>query len=58
MTDFRKIAAEVPLPRKVKFWPAVKTLFLLATMHRRYWGERGTWGRENPFRKHDRENPA
>jgi hypothetical protein len=51
-------AASVDLPaRKVGFFKAAKALFMLATYHRRYWGERGRWGRENPFRAYDRANP-
>jgi hypothetical protein len=50
------ISQTVELPRRVRLGPALATLVRLATFHRRHWGPRGIWGRENPFRRYDREN--
>lgn len=50
-------AVHIPPMRRMSRRATLKALFQLATGHRRIWGARGVWGRQDPFRKYDGENP-
>lgn len=56
--SLRQIAQDVPLPRRPRLGETIGALFMLATGHRRIWGDRGVWGRVDPFRAYDASNPA